>query len=193
MTAGTPLVTDSRAPTPSACLRWYRRSTQVAKLQYYTLGFWTPESQTTMPDSMRSIEGTIRGESNAQWDPTAKALDERLLEPDQATVDRILAAKAKAVSLAEENIRAFESLFAAQLRVMRDHAAVWEAWARAYWTTKLVQKRLAAPADGIATVETLEKEAKALDNPAAPRFVAAQQRNAKKLADDLRANLAVMR
>lgn len=178
----------------------YRRGTQVAKLQYYTLGFWTPKSQTSIPESMRSIESTIRGKSTSQWDPTAKALENRLLEPDRETVDRILQDKARAIALADENLRAIEGLrgkmkandytaFASQLRFMHDQAEVWEAWARAYWTTKLVQKRLTSPDEGLAAVETLEKRAERLSNPAAATFVQGQQAQARRLAADLRANL----
>lgn len=182
----------------------YRRGTQVAKLQYYTLGFWAPKSQTSIPESMRSVESTIRGKSTAQWAPSAKALENRLLEPDREIVDRILADKAKAIALAEKNLHAIEALqgkmrlsdyalFAAQLRFMRDQTRVWEAWSRAYWTAKLVQKKLASPEEGLAAVEALEKQAEALANPAAPRFVAMQQTLAKRLAADIRANLAVVK
>lgn len=178
----------------------YRRCTQVAKLQYYTLGFWTPKSQSSIPESMRTVESAIRGKSTAQWDPTAKGLETRLLEPDRATVDRILGDKARAVALASENLRAMEGLkanmrpadfaqFKGQLEFMRDQAEVWEAWARGYWTTRLVQRGIANRDEAMRAIEALEKRAARLENPAAPGFVAAQQANARRLASDLRATL----
>lgn len=179
----------------------YRRCTQIVKLQYYTLGFWTPKAQTSITDSMRSIESTIKSKSTAQWDSSAQPTEDALLDPTPETVGRILKDKAEAVRLADENLKEFESLstamkpadfapFKAQLTFMRDQAAVWEAMSSAFWKTKLAQKEAVAKPEAESAIATFASRLENLKNPAAPRFVAGLQRSGQKLAEDMRKRLA---
>lgn len=179
----------------------YRRCTGVAKLQYYTMGFWTPKSQTSIPTTMRSVESTIKGKSTAQWEPSAASTEKALLDPTPETVARILRDKAEAFRLAEANLRDFDglrnsmrpadfALFRAQLVFMRDQAGVWEAMARAYWTTELALKGRVPRDDATKAIDAFALMAAILRNPAAPRFAAAQQGAARALAADMRRALA---
>lgn len=178
----------------------YRRCTQVAKLQYYTLGFWAPKSQTTLPDSMRSFESSLKGKSTAQWDPAAKPLETELLNPTPDTVQHILRDKAEAVRLAELNLSeigklksalrpADYALFEGQLVYMRDQAAVWEAMAKALWTVELATREKASKQDATSAIEAFAAKVATLTNPKAPRFVLRQQTAGRKLAEDMRNRL----
>lgn len=178
----------------------YRRCTQVAKLQYYTLGFWAPKAQTTLPTTMRSFESAIKGKSTAQWDPSAKPTETALLDPNPDTVAHILRDKAEAVRLADENLVEFAKLkgamrpadfapFETQLVFMRDQAAVWEAMAAAYWTTKLAGKDPSLHDRAAAAIETFRTRLEALRDPDAPAFAAKQRTAGAALVVDLKTRL----
>lgn len=178
----------------------YLRCTEAAKLQYYTLGFWTPKSQTSIPDRMASIEGTLRDKSTALWDRDAKGMETRLLNPTPDTVRQILVDKRRAVELTETNLSNMAKLkstmrptdyapFLAQLRFMRDQALVWEAMARAYWTTKLAQGDEASRVEAIRAIDAFDARVATLQNPSAPRFAATQREAGRKLAVDMRGRL----
>jgi len=179
----------------------YRRCTQVVKLQYYTLGFWTPKAQTSIADSMRSIESTIKGKSTAQWDPTKEPTEKALLDPTPDTVTHIMKDKAEAVRLANLNLSEFAALthamkpadyraFSAQLTYMRDQAAVWESMSAAFWKTKLAQKGAVTKEEAMVAVDMFSSLLASLKNPDAPRFVGAIQRSGQKLAGDMRNRLS---
>lgn len=178
----------------------YRRCTEIAKLQYYTLGFWTPKAQTTLADSMRSIESTIRGKSTALWDPAAKPTEEALLNPTPDIVERIVKQKTDAVRLAEQNLIEFRSLqkamnptdfdaFEAQLVYMRDQAKVWESMAEAFWTTELALRDTAKRDDAMAAIAIFATRLGTLAYPAKPDFVAHEKSAGDRLVADMRARL----
>jgi len=188
------------SPASKQLIDIYRRCTQIVKLQYYTLGFWTPKAQTSIADSMRSIESTIKGKSTAQWDSSTKPTEGALLDPSPETVARILKEKTEAVRLAEENLIAFEKLqtamrpgdyksFKNQLLYMRDQASVWEAMAGAFWTTKLALKDANLKDQAALAIDTFASRLRGLQNTDDPRFVAGLQRSGDKLAADMRSRL----
>lgn len=138
--------------TPARSLqRIFERTLDFAKSTYYTLGFWTPKNQSSMPASPTQIESGIVAKSTALWDPRARDTERRLLAPDPATVQQILAEKARGVHLADQNLR--------EVKQLRDHlkpvdfadlqhrlvvaarvARLYEAVARAYWTAALIKQ-----------------------------------------------------
>ncbi|MDX1932679.1 MAG: hypothetical protein SFU56_08750 [Capsulimonadales bacterium] len=133
----------------------YTRSWTMAKKMYYTLGFWTWKSQSSIPENSRSIDGGIAGKSSALWDPAQKATEQRLIRPDGATFREIAAEKAEAVALARENLAALPSLkqdlsaadyaeWERYLALTVDLARTYEAFNLAYWRLKLAEH---APAD----------------------------------------------
>src|SRR5262249_32816201 len=86
------------------------RTFDVARHCYYTLGFWTWKKQSWIPETAAAIDHTLTGRSNALWDPSQKTLAARLTRPDPSLVRAILAEKAAAVSLAEENAKGLAGL-----------------------------------------------------------------------------------
>ena len=135
-----------------------QRTVLMVKATYYTLGFWTPKNQSSMPSSMASISRAIVSKSTAQWNPAAKATEERLSNPDLPTVQAILAEKELGVTIAEQNLVELRGLrsalrpddyqsltkyFAGAVEVARLYQAV----ARAYWLTRLVELRCASKSE----------------------------------------------
>lgn len=178
----------------------YRRCIKVAKLQYYTLGFWAPKNQTLLPEKLSIYDNALRGKSSAQWDPAAKATESDLLNPTPEVTARIFADKDKAVALSAQNLSEFAALksamkpadyeeFEAQLRFMHAQAQVWRAMSRAIWTTKLALKGGSA-SDAETEIGAFSEELAKLENPAAPRFVAVLKLAGESLAGDLRKQLA---
>ncbi|MBC7807967.1 MAG: hypothetical protein H7145_17700 [Akkermansiaceae bacterium] len=126
------------------------RTLPIAKNAYYTLGFWTWKSQSSIPEKSSSIDGNLVSKSTAQWDPAAKSTETRLLRPDAVTVRAILAEKAEAVALAKQNVAALSVLKPAlrssdyedleyRLRLTVDIARVYEAVASAYWQVRIAE------------------------------------------------------
>ena len=129
-----------------------RRTATFAKLTYYTLGFWTPKNQSSLPSSMDSLTGCIRGKSTALWRPSAKAAEERLINPDRAVVREILYEKNRAVALAEQNLWELRGLWghlrASDYRELRQYltgavrvARVYQSVAKACWLARLMELR----------------------------------------------------
>jgi hypothetical protein len=146
------------------------RTFEMARKTYYTLGFWTWKELSSVPRTAASIDRCIVGRSNALWDPDQKGLEKRLARPDVATVRAILAEKAEAVGLADENVKAAAALkgqlaaedfddFQRRLRLAADGAHVYQAIAAAYWRIKLA---VVVPDAAEATPEACDAALKAL-------------------------------
>ncbi|NLI00462.1 MAG: hypothetical protein GX446_13335 [Chthonomonadales bacterium] len=127
------------------------RTLDFAKCTYYTLGFWTPKNQSSMPASPDEIRNGIIGKSTAIWDNRARVTEQRLLNPDEPTVSAIMAQKARGVRLADQNLRALQRLepflrkkdyddLYAGLALATRVARLNEAVARAYWWCELEQR-----------------------------------------------------
>jgi Glycosyl hydrolase family 67 C-terminus len=128
------------------------RSFDMCKKTYYTLGFWLWKDQSSVPRTVQEIERGISHKSNAIWEPSphARAMEQRLIRPDEATVGAILAEKREGVELADQNLSALATLrhlvsaqdyaeLERQLALAADLARVYEAVASAYWRRKLAQ------------------------------------------------------
>jgi len=189
-----------KSPESNRLTEIYRRCTEVVKLQYYTLGFWAPKAQTSLPDSMRSMESTLKSKSTAQWDPAAKPTEALLLDPTPHTVARILHDKAESVRLAGQNLAEISTLegamrpadykpFRDQLVFMLDQAKVWESMAQAFWTTKLALKNTAGKDAAHSAIEAFDTQLHGLQNSDAPQFVAHLQRSGVKLVADMKRRL----
>lgn len=126
----------------------FARTLPIAKKTYYTLGFWTWKSLSSIPDKSAGIDSGIRGKSTAQWDPSTKPTEAKLLVPDAATVRAILAEKTEAVDLAHANIVALSALkpcltysdfkdLERRLQLTVDIARLYRGVAAAYWQVRL--------------------------------------------------------
>lgn len=126
----------------------YGQTLPLAKKLYYVLCFWAWKNQTSMPDSMESLDGNLRGKSSAQWDASLKPLETRLLHPDAATVREILAEKAEAVQLATRNLAQAQSLkgllppadvteLEQDALLAQELSRLYEAVHTAYWRVRL--------------------------------------------------------
>lgn len=127
------------------------RTLDFAKCTYYTLGFWTPKNQSSMPSSLAQITSCIAAKSNALWDPKAAATERRLLHPDPETVAEILAEKTRGIEIADRNAREFGALRATLKRsdyetlsrglsAACEIARLYRDVARAYWLARLAQE-----------------------------------------------------
>ena len=131
--------------------RIYERTFDQARLQYYTLGFWTPKSQTEIPDTVRSIEGSVVGKSSALWDSKLIPQQERLMHPDWRTLRSILRDRDRAVRLAELNQKDLRSVavsmkasdakdWEARLELSAKMAKVWRAMGHAVWRLRVAEE-----------------------------------------------------
>ena len=177
------------------------RTLEMAKKTYYTQGFWTWKEQSSAPKDAASIDRCIVGRSNALWDPEQKALEQRLVRPDAATVRAILAEKDQAVALADENLAALAQLkehltaddnadLERRLSLAADIARVYRAIASAYWRIKLAgtspDAPEAAPKLRAAALEALGEWADTLEKRYAKvRPIAAQGPRLRAFAADL--------
>jgi alpha-glucuronidase len=182
------------------------RSFEMAKRTYYTQGFWTWKSQSTMPSTAAQIDGGIVGKSTAWWDPTAKAAERRLVRPDAEIVRAIVSEKADAVALADRNLNEAAGLkgriapqdFAdlhQRLARAASVARLYQAIASAYWRVKLRALHPDAPEASARAAERAIEELAAW----APKLesargdfggLAAQAPRLRSFVADLRARLA---
>jgi hypothetical protein len=86
----------------------FLNSFEAATKAIQTLGFWVSEApKSAFPDPVW-IDFSLRTESLAVFDPSYKALEERLVRPDAATLARVIEEKDAAVNLASQGLRAVE-------------------------------------------------------------------------------------
>jgi hypothetical protein len=86
----------------------FLNSFEVAVKSIQTLGFWVSEApKSAFPDPVW-IDFSLRTESLAVFDPSYKALEERLVRPDAANLTRVIEEKDAAVNLASQGLRAVE-------------------------------------------------------------------------------------
>jgi hypothetical protein len=148
----------------------YERTYVQARLMYFTLGFWTPKDQTMIPDSVRSIEGSIRGKSSALWDPSQKDLEDRLVHPTPATYSLIMRDRSEAVELAERNLMSFRQIedrlkprdaadWETRLSISVAVAKVWRTMADAIWSLRVAEEKADASQE---TAKMLKQKAAAM-------------------------------
>ena len=141
-------------PKSTAAVKLQRilaRTLDVVRTTYYTQGFWAPKSQSSMPDSMGDIQGSLLGKSTAIWDTAARPTQERLSHPDSKTVAKILAEKSVGIELADKNCRELASLKSSlkpadyqdlnrRLALTSQIARLYRSISFAYWNARLVQE-----------------------------------------------------
>ena len=132
------------------------RTLDWAKETYYTLGFWTPKNQSSMPRSLESIRDGIVSKSTALWDAKAAPLEQSLRNPDAEIVNRVLAAKRNGVGIADRNLRELAMIRAslkaadyddlsARLLLASRVARIYETIAQGYWYARLIQEGRGEP------------------------------------------------
>jgi len=182
------------------------RSFEMAKRVYYTQGFWTWKSQSSLPRNAKQIDGCIVGKSTALWDPAAAETERRLRRPAAADVRAILAEKDDGVALADANLRDMAPLagriapsdyadWTRRLRLAADLARVYRAIASGYWRVKLREAHPEAPEAALTAIRTalgeLEEWAERL--PASHAWcepLAEEAPRLREFAADLRASLS---
>ncbi len=86
----------------------FLNSFEVAIKAIQMLGFWVSEApKSAFPDPVW-IDFSLRTESLAVFDPSYRALEERLVRPDAAILARVIEEKDAAVSLASQGLRAVD-------------------------------------------------------------------------------------
>jgi hypothetical protein len=114
----------------------FLNSFEVAERSIQTLGFWPSESpKSGFPDPVW-IEFSIRTESLAIYDSSYKALEKKLVYPDQDTLSRVIQEKDEALAMAAEALKAVEQVrtFLKESDYQQLHKHFLLAWyvARAY-------------------------------------------------------------
>jgi hypothetical protein len=176
---------------------------------YFALEFWVTD-HSRLP-RFSYADGHLRSRTMAKWypdQPKYKELEERLIKPDPALLEQILAEKDHAVMLAHQSLQDLEkvrkSLSPAQygdlhwrLALLERTAAIWKLHAEAFFGCKV----LAAGHQVPGLKERVARALTALDGEAAvsaanPRIGNDPPASAKEIRDftsDMRKRLAELR
>ncbi len=123
-----------------------------------------------IPETVRSIEGCIRGKSSALWDPSQKDLENQLVHPTPGTYSLIMRDRSKAVELAQLNLSSFRQIeerlkprdavdWESRLALSLAMAKIWRTMADAVWSLRVAEEK----ADGSAeTVRMVKSKAAAM-------------------------------